>query len=105
MPATQVVLKVLVRDAFRLPPTPDTNYDNDISSEEYQKYADEYKAASEWCGANLYDGVDSRDVYYYYLQRGEFFASDDYWIVRNTGGTFSAYTDEEAEAIFTELNQ
>lgn len=93
-----------VCDAFRLPATPDVT-SGGVYREAYQKYADEYEAASKWCGANLYEGVDSRDVYYHYLQMGEFFASDGYLIVRNSGGNYSAYTAEKAKAIFTELDQ
>lgn len=105
MDTTDVVLRMPTMKAVRLPPTPDS-VDVFVSDEFYTNYVEAYAEIADWCGSNICEGVDSRDIYYYYLEKADgFFASDGWWIVKSSGGMFSAYTDEQYNEIFVKQYQ
>jgi hypothetical protein len=91
-------------EAVRLPDTPDT-VDSYVPQEAYAVYADAYNDVAEWCGATLIEGVDSRDIYYYYIETEDYFASDGNWIVKSRNGKITAYSDKTFNEIFMKLDQ
>jgi hypothetical protein len=55
-------------------------------------YALDYHAATQWCGGRLTESVDTRDIYYRYIEIPEgpdySFASDGSWILQDDAGNF-----------------
>ena len=91
-------------EAVRLPDTPDDPTYH-VPGQDYEEYAEAYNDVAEWCSATLSEGVDSSDVYYYYLDTNDFFASDGWWVVQEGHTEFSAYTDPTFHELFMKLDK
>lgn len=95
--------------ALRLPFSPHNPDEHSSGSRDarWMEYVDEVYAIADWCGGEGYDGVDSRDRCYIYIEvltaGGYTTVSDGSWVFKDSNGDFHTMTHKEFLSSYTRL--